>query len=214
MDDQPWLRIPADDYEAHMSAVGQSAALRDLFGRVYAEVRPARLAILGCTTGSDLELVDPAMTEVVAGVDLNPDYLDIARARWGALGPRLHLVRGDVLQAELPPGPYDLVHAALLLEYVEPNALLRRIHQWLSPDGTCSLVTQDPAPGVGAVSSTGYESLQSLRHLIALRTAEEVAHLADHAGFRLVSRQAVRWPTGKSLTHSIFAKTGSPPPRQ
>jgi hypothetical protein len=35
--DDPWLRIPAADYEAHMEAVGQSAALRDLFGRVYAE---------------------------------------------------------------------------------------------------------------------------------------------------------------------------------
>jgi hypothetical protein len=32
--DDPWLRIPAADYEAYMDAIGQSAALRDLFSRL------------------------------------------------------------------------------------------------------------------------------------------------------------------------------------
>jgi hypothetical protein len=27
----PWLRIPAADYEAHMTDVGQSQALREIF---------------------------------------------------------------------------------------------------------------------------------------------------------------------------------------
>ena len=68
--ENPWLRIPAADYEAHMEAVGQSAALRQLFSSVYRSIKPARLAILGCTTGADFEGVDPAVTAVAAGVSL------------------------------------------------------------------------------------------------------------------------------------------------
>jgi hypothetical protein len=71
MEGNPWLRIPAEDYEGHMKAAGQSAALRDLFSVVYAERKPIRLAVLGCTTGSDLQQVDPAVTETVVGVDIN-----------------------------------------------------------------------------------------------------------------------------------------------
>jgi len=206
MEGNPWLRIPAADYEAHMTAIGQSAALRDLFSRLYCERSPTRLAILGCTTGSDLQRIDPAVTEMVVGVDISPDYLEIARERLSALGPRLHLVQGDVLQVELPPVQFDLVHAALLLEYVDPVSLFRRMYRWLSASGTCSVITQDPLAGVAAVSSTEYESLQILAGRMSLRGADEVATLADRTRFRLVCRHAVTLPTGKSLVHSIFEK--------
>jgi hypothetical protein len=33
---EPWLSIPLADYEGHMEAVGQTAALRRLFSEVYA----------------------------------------------------------------------------------------------------------------------------------------------------------------------------------
>jgi SAM-dependent methyltransferase len=208
MEGNPWLLIPADDYEAHMGAVGQSAVLRVLFADAYAERRPRRLAVLGCTTGADLEQIDPGVTEVVVGLDLNPDYLEIARRRLGALGSRLNLVCGDVSEAELPGGPFDLVHAALLLEYVEPAAFFRRIERWLAPDGICSLVTQEPAPGVPSVSATKYDSLQRLAACMTLRDADEVMRFAGEAGLQPLRRQTVTLPTGKRLVSSIFEKDG------
>lgn len=72
---------------------------------------------------------------MVVGVDINPAYTEIARARFMTLGSRLHLVNGDVMEVELPAVQFDLVHVALLLEYVDPLSLLRRIHRWLSPEG-------------------------------------------------------------------------------
>ena len=41
-DQNPWLRIPARDYEGHMGPEGvdQQAALDQILGQVYAEVRP------------------------------------------------------------------------------------------------------------------------------------------------------------------------------
>lgn len=84
----PWLKIPASDYEGHMEAVGQRALLGQIFRDVYSLVRPRRLAILGCATGNGFEYVDTAITERIVGVDINPDYIEIARRRFSASGSR------------------------------------------------------------------------------------------------------------------------------
>lgn len=193
-----------------MHAVGQSAALRALFATVYAERRPARVAVLGCSTGADLQQVDDAVTHQTVGVDLNPEYLAIAAQRVGprltAVDARVRLVHADVLQVELPAGGFDLIHAPLLLEYVEPSALLARISRWLAPAGTCSVVTQQPSDTLPAVSDTGYARLRLLGGHMVVRAAAEVAALAVRAGFRLLAQHAVDLPTGKTLVGSCFAK--------
>ncbi|HVU50305.1 MAG TPA: class I SAM-dependent methyltransferase [Polyangia bacterium] len=202
----PWLEIPADEYEAHMSAVGQSAILRAMFFRVYSERRPKRLAVLGCTTGSDLRLVDPEATELAFGVDLNPAYLAIARERTAALGEKVRLVEGDVLRVALPAGGLDLVHAALLLEYVDPLSLFRRVLAWLAPRGVCSIVTQQPAAEQPAVSETPYRSLRALAPRMRLRDAQQIATLARQCGLRPVG-EPLRSPAGgKTLVSSLFQR--------
>lgn len=205
--ESPWLGIPADEYEGHMKAIGQSAALREIFARVVAEARPRRVAVLGCGVGEDLALLDPDRLEGAAGVDVNPRYLELARARLPELAPRLTLVCGDVLDVTLPDaGHYDLIHAALLLEHVEPLPLLRRIEAWLGPSGVCSLVTQEPAAAQLAVTETPFASLRALAPHMRVRAAGEIAALADEAGFALGARRAVKLPTGKTLVSSLFDK--------
>lgn len=205
----PWLHIPAPDYEAHMQSAGQSAVLRDFFARTYAEVRPRRLAILGCTTGDDFAHVDPEVTELTVGVDLNTAFLEIARSRFPAGGGRLELVCGDVMEVALPGGPFDLVVAALLLEYVDPACFFRRAAGWLAEGGTCLVVSQEPAPHLPAVTATGYRSLEALKDCMTLRTATEVEALAAGAGLRMVDRAGVTSASGKVLVQSLF--TGSHP---
>ena len=170
LDENPWLAIPADEYEAHMSAVGQSAALRAMFFRVYSERKPRRLAVLGCTTGSDLQLVT-----------------------------------GDVLRVDLPRAGFDLVHAALVLEYVDPLLLFRRIHRWLAPGGACSVVTQNPASDVPAVGETAFSSLRVLASRMRLREAKQVTTLAGQCGLRLVGEEAAQ-VGAKTLVSSVFAR--------
>jgi SAM-dependent methyltransferase len=204
--DDPWLDIPAAEYEAHMRAVGQAEVLREMFARVVIETRPARVLVLGCTTGADLALLDPGATELAVGVDLNPHYIEVAAARLRKLGERLRLVSGDVMTADLPRGPYDLVHAALLLEYVDPDVMFARAHGWLAPAGTLSIVTQEPAPDLPAVGETEFESLRELAGRMTLRAADEVATLAEGAGFALAARRTVKLPSGKKLVGSLFDK--------
>jgi SAM-dependent methyltransferase len=187
-----------------MNAVGQAAILRERFLRLYAEQQPKRLAVLGCTTGSDLQLVDAETTSVAIGVDVNPAYLEIARGRLSALGARLQLIEGDVLSVDLPAGQLDLVHAALLFEYVEPLALFRRIHAWLAPGGVCSVITQSPEPDVRDVTETPYRTIQVLKGRMQLRDAKQVATLAQQCGLRLTREQVATNVGGKTLVHSVF----------
>lgn len=203
MEDSPWLSIPADDYEAHMGAIGQSAALRQVFGRVYTTYRPRRLAVLGCTDGADFDLVDFTHTEFALGLDINPHYIERASARHRATDARLKFVCGDVVDVDIPGGPFDLIHAALLLEYVDPGMILRQIGGWLSPAGVCSVVTQDPHDRLGAVSNTPYSSLEVLADRMTLRSAAEVADFARSSGLQLFEQEPIALPGGKTFTLSI-----------
>ncbi|HVZ74169.1 MAG TPA: GNAT family N-acetyltransferase [Polyangia bacterium] len=201
----PWLRIPTEDYETHMRAVGQADALIQLFGAVWAARRPRRLAILGCTTLNDLSRVDFAATEHVVGVDLNLGSLSIARARHAAIADRLTLVAGDVMEVALVPASFDLVHAALLLEYLDdPVSLFARVRGWLAPGGTFSITSQEPDAALAAVSPTPFTSLRPLAGAMVLRSADELVGHATRAGFRLADRREIVLPSGKHLVSSVF----------
>jgi len=204
--ENPWLRIPAQEYEGHMAEIGQSAALRDIFLGVYTDTNPRRLLVLGCTTGKDLELVDPNVTEKSVGVDVNREYLEIACKKLDRLGRTVELVHSDVLDAQLPASEFDLIHAALLVEYVDPFSLFRRIAEWLAMDGVCSTVTQNPAEGVASVSKTAYDSLLVLDGRISLCSPNQVNSFAVQAGLQRMSNRDVQLPLGKSFSVSTFRK--------
>jgi hypothetical protein len=110
----PWLAIPAAEYEGHLGPEGadQLAPLGRIFAELYGESRPERLAILGCATGNGLEQVDPRITSRVVGVDLHPGYLEVARRRFSGLA------------GLVSPSPYPGV-AALgeVMRLVAPEAL-------------------------------------------------------------------------------------------
>lgn len=207
MVENPWLHIPAPDYEAHMAQIGQSAALRTIFRRVYAQLRPRRVLILGCTTGQDFALLDPDVTTSAVGVDVNATYLATARSELGPLGAAVTLIEGDVLTVELPAAGFDLIHAALLVEYVDPEALFRRMSGWLAPTGVCSLVSQNAAEGVASVTRTARASLQTLDGHMCLRDPERLNSAAVQAGLVRGSVVAVGLPGGKSFSTATFTKT-------
>src|SRR5512138_331727 len=142
----PWTVVSAADYEAHMGpgGVDQLGPLSQIFQEVYAATQPDRVLLLGCGTGNGLEHVNPKVTARIVGVDVNLPYLGVARQRYLHLGPKLELYCGEAERFRSPPGSFDLVHVALLLEYVRPEVLVRRIAEWLADRGTCSVVVQLP----------------------------------------------------------------------
>ncbi|MBK8164573.1 MAG: hypothetical protein IPK64_01275 [bacterium] len=107
---------------------------------------------------------------------------------------------------DLPPQRFDLIQAALLLEYVDPTRLFVRVAGWLAEGGVCQVVSQEPAPDLPAVTATGYRSLEVLSGCMTLRTGAEIEALAAGAGLRLAGQAGAPLPSGKILTRSLFAR--------
>jgi SAM-dependent methyltransferase len=209
MAENPWLAIPAADYEGHMGAAGvdQLAPLRTIFADVYARLRPARLAVLGCGPGNGLDVVDPAVTRRFAGVDLNADYLALAEERHPRLAPVATWIAASADRCDLEASGFDLIHAALLLEYVDPSAVLTRVAGWLAPGGVFSVVLQ-LAGDEARISATAFASLQTLSGLMRLVDPGELRALATRLGLVELSSREVPLARGKSFWAPTFGRPG------
>jgi hypothetical protein len=209
----PWLAIPAADYEGHMGPDGadQLCPLAAIFADVYAAVRPSSLALLGCATGNGLSAVDPSRTRRIVGVDINPEYVEIARRRYAGLGDALVLACADLLTCELDAGAFEWVHAALIFEHVEHEALAARIARWLSPTGTCSVVLQLEGDEGRArpVSRTRYSSLATLARSMRLLAPADARRVLGHHG--LAEKRSWESPLrdGKAFYVGLFSVRGS-----
>ena len=80
----PWLEIPLDDYERHMSldTVRQAPMLADRFELLVERQRPASLALVGCAGGNGLDRIGPGRVTRVVAVDINPRYVEAAARRY------------------------------------------------------------------------------------------------------------------------------------
>jgi SAM-dependent methyltransferase len=203
----PWLAVPAGDYEGHMGVWGvdQLGPLRTILAEVYTQVRPARMAALGCGTGNGLDVVDPALTRRLVGVDLNPEYLSLAQERYPDLAAISQWMCADIERCQLDDGGFDLIHAALLFEYVDPTPLLPRIAGWLAPGGVLSVVSQLPG-GDAPISNTGFSSLRKLGELMRLVAPHHLRDLAARAGLTEVSSKQIPLARAKSFQAAMFAK--------
>jgi len=117
----PWLRIPASDYEAHMALpeVAQAQALSNLMASALIEYTPMSLAVIGCTTGNGFEHINTARTQRVVGIDINPDYLTILETRFRGRIPCLELIKADITAPSFRIDPVSMVFAGLVFEYVD-----------------------------------------------------------------------------------------------
>ncbi len=192
----PWTVVPAADYERHMGPQGvdQLAPLSAIFEEVYAAAQPDRLLVLGCGAGNGLEHVNPAVTKRIVGVDVNLQYLGVARQRFIGLGARLELYCTEAEKFRAPPASFDLVHAALLFEYLHPEPLVRRIAEWLAPGGTCCVVLQLPGGEAPAAPS---KPMQIIEKAMKLVPPDELTRLFEHYGLPLRRSKEVPLKHGK-----------------
>ena len=159
-----------------------------------------RAADVGCGTGHAINVLArafPASTFV--GYDLAADAIERARAEAQAMG--LSNARFDVLDAAaLPPRPpFDLIMTFdAIHDQADPQAVLRRIHDALAPDGTFYMLefkfASDVAENIGnpfAPLYYGFSTLHCMTVSLAVGGAglgavwgEEVARrLLAEAGF-------------------------------
>jgi predicted TPR repeat methyltransferase len=208
----PWSLVQASDYERHMGPKGvdQLGPLGALFQEVVLAAQPDRLMLVGCSTGNGLEHVDPSVTRRIVGVDVNLQHLGIARQRFFHLGPRLELFNADITEFRSPPGTFDLVHAALVLEYLHPEVLVRRVAEWLADRGTFSAVLQLPG---GDPHEEPSRAMQLITKAMKLLPPEELTELCEHYGLSLRRQREVPLRYGKRFWHGVYGRnTGAAKP--
>jgi SAM-dependent methyltransferase len=201
----PWTVVQAADYERHMGpeGVNQRGALDAVFQEAYLAAQPARLLVLGCGTGDGLEHVDPSVTTRIVGVDVNLQHLGIARQRHFHLGPRLELYCAEAERFRARPGAFDLVHVPLLLEWVFPEVLVRRVAEWLAEDGTCTSVVELPGGDGPEPPSNALRLAERAKRRVP---PQELEQLFEHYGMPLRRECTVPLPHGRSFWVGSFGR--------
>jgi SAM-dependent methyltransferase len=197
----PWLEIPEADYVGHMSspAVGQRPVLSRLLGETLQSVRPHALLVLGCSTGNGLEHIDPAVTSRVVVVDVNPEYLRRLRERFPNPMFTLDVRCGDLTNIELEREAFDMVHAALLFEYLEWPVLLPRVAMALRPGAVLSVILQVPSMSSPAVTPTPFTSLRRLESVFRFVEPTALVEAAGREKLTLNARRTEPLPGGKTF---------------
>lgn len=202
----PWTVVQAGDYEKHMGpdGVDQLAPLSALFQEVYLAAQPDRVLVLGCATGNGLEHVNPAVTQKVTGVDVNLQYLGIARQRFMHLGAKLELFCAEAEKFRAAPQSFDLVHAALVFEYLHPEPLVRRIAEWLAPAGSCCAVLLLPG---GEAPPAPSKPMQIIEKAMKLVEPDELTRLFAQYGLARKRAKTVPLRHGKRFWVGVFGRS-------
>ena len=209
--DNPWLAIPLDDYEGHMAsaAVEQLNALAELFDRALHHARPESVAILGVAGGNGLDRISPDVTHRVCGVDINPDYLEAVRRRYGSL-PGLELHCADLANRTLHLAPVRLVHAALIFEHAGLDGCLRNALSMVAEGGSLSVVLQLPSPQTPGVSASPFASIQTLSGDFHLIDPAQFRAMLSANGFHQTWEARHPLPGGKAFWIGIFTRSRLP----
>jgi hypothetical protein len=114
----------------------------------------------------------------------------------------------DLAEYAFEPDAFDLVHAALVLEYMDWLPLLPRLADTLRPRGTLSVVLQRPSLSSPAVTSTAFVSLRSLESVFHFIEPDVLVARAFAAGLGLGYRCTEPLPSGKGFEVLRFVKAG------
>ena len=202
----PWLNISPEDYEGHMSSsnVGQLEALSKIFGSVIQKIHPKSIMILGSSTGNGFEHLTGE--EKIIGVDINPVYLDQCKNRFAEKLPNMELICADLDSFDYTGEKLDLIHAALIFEYVDVEKLLSKIFCWLKQERIFSAVIQMESRTSAAISENEFSSLKILEPIHNLVSPDLFISKSCEAGFKQTDSCEVLLPGEKKFKVMMFQK--------
>lgn len=202
----PWLTIPLEDYEGHMSLpeVGQAEMLVNELRSLLVAFAPNSLALIGCAGGNGFKEAAEAGATRIVGIDINADYLEDARTRYAGRIGGLELYCANIEEDAPRCPPVHMVYAALVFEYVNTKKALRNLRGLCLPNGIFAVVLQLPMRGVANVSPSPFRSLKTLSSIMQLVVPEEFRAATAEEGFCFLSEKVVALESGKQFSLLIF----------
>ena len=140
------------------------------------------------------------------GVDINYKYLAECRAWFAEDLPPLNLICADLNELEIQHPYFDLIHAALIFEYVDVQKILSKLSNWLNPGGILSVVLQLPGDSSSPVSETPFDSIKQLSSVINLVDQKDFIYSADKTGLREIYTNQINLQKGKKFYVGYFKK--------
>jgi len=204
----PWLEVPAADYEIHMEheMVRQGEMIRQHLAKCLDRFQPESLLYLGACVGNGLEGAYVSRLADILAVDINPEYLGILRERFKTL-PALRTEQCSFPEGFKDPGCFQLAYGALFFEYVDLESTLSVIAEHLTPKGHLVALLQQPSEQ-GRMTETGVTSLKSILPIMSLHAPDTFTGIADRVGvFSHVSTEHIMSPCGKSFCEMIIQRS-------
>ncbi|MBI5540621.1 MAG: methyltransferase domain-containing protein [Bacteroidia bacterium] len=201
--ENPWLNIKFSEYENHMLEVGQAQVLNNLTEEYLKEYKPEYFALIGCSTGNGLEHIDNNITKKVFAIDINPDYLKQTKIRFENKINNITTCCIDLQNEELNLSNIDLAFCGLILEYVDPEILLKKITKTLNKNGKIVLIIQKNK-NTSFVSKTKYTSLESLSSIAKEISENTVAIICKKLHLKLIQKKEIQLNEKKSFLVFVY----------
>jgi SAM-dependent methyltransferase len=185
---------PPENYERFfVPSIGEPLAI-DLVN--LAALRPGeRVLDVACGTGVVARLASEQVgdTGTVAGLDLNPGMLAVARTATPP-GMRIEWHEASAEAMPMPDASFDVVLCQMGLQFVpDKSAALQEIRRVLAPGGRLLFNVPGPTPplfkvmGEALARQMGAEAAGFVDHVFSLHDAAEIQELVAGAGFHDVS---------------------------
>lgn len=181
---------PPENYERYfVPAIARPFAI-DLVEE--AGLRPGeRVLDVACGTGVIARLAAERVGggDAVAGLDVNPGMLAVARRTAAAAGAGIQWYETMAESIPLPDGAFDVAFCHLSLQFVaDRGAALREIRRVLAPGGRALVSLPHPTPffdvlDEALVRHAGEQAAGFVRVVFSLDDPDEVERLFREAGF-------------------------------
>lgn len=203
----PWLKVPLNDYEKHMShqSVGQLELLCNLTNEKLKKYKPESFAIFGIAGGNGLEHIDNSITKSVIGIDINNYYLEECRKRFSTKIQNLTLYNCNIITEKLPDFLVNLLMASLIFEYIDIKTGLEKVYNHISENGILTAIIQKNN-NVTSVSPTGVESIKEIGSVFKIVDELKFEKKAIETGFTMYSKSEHFLVNGKSFICCDFLK--------